>query len=51
MMGIPDKLFKLIKITMMDSKAASYISSSVSKDFNIEKGVRQRDELSTIPTV
>lgn len=49
MMGIWDKLIKLINITVTDSiKGAVLSQDGVCKEFNIEKSVRQGDVLFTI---
>jgi hypothetical protein len=46
-MKIPEKLIKLTKMTMDNSKARISTTEGVTNEINIERGVRQGDALST----
>jgi hypothetical protein len=46
-MKIPEKLIKLTKMTMDDSRARISTTECVTNEINIERGVRQGDALST----
>jgi sorting nexin-29 len=44
--GIPEKIIKLIKMTLSNNIAKVLIASTSSRSFNISTGVRQSDALS-----
>jgi hypothetical protein len=44
--GIPEKLIKLIKITLDDNTSEVLIANTSSRPFNVSTGVRQGDTLS-----
>lgn len=47
MIGVQDKILRLIRMTMRESKAAIITQEGTPREFEIDRGVRQGNELST----
>jgi hypothetical protein len=45
---IPQKLIRLVEVTLKDSRAKVFIASRTSRNFEITSGVRQGDSLSAV---
>jgi hypothetical protein len=45
---IPQKLIRLVEVTLKDSRAKIFIASRTSRNFKITSGVRQGDSLSAV---
>lgn len=46
-MGIPHKLTKLVKLTLQDTKCKVAVQNKLTNEFEVKRGVRQGDALST----
>lgn len=47
-MGIPRKIIRLVKMTLNDTRCAVKINGEISESFEVKRGVRQGDPLSTL---
>jgi len=50
-MGIPQKLIRLVKITMCQTKAREKTDDKLSAPFEFNKGIKQGDGVSTAPSI